>query len=302
MLKISIIIPIFNHSEYVQDCLKSILYQKDECFEIVAIDDGSVDDSYEKSLNYLSENFPADIWKLTTRENKGINATLNEAISQSSGEIIYLLASDDRMPLFSLKKIREYYLMAADKKKLFFYDVSLINWKGEIVKESAASIRRGGAQMLSFSKLYLASQIILRWGHPFAHQFYSRSYFDKYGPYPENLKYEDLFFALKAVALNKFDFVPLVLKEYRLRQDLSHTPGLNLAELNSTQSYIRKKFFPTKEGHYKFLFLIGREGFRTKSKAISYFGALIQLAIYYFCFLVFWFKSKINLYRNLLGY
>ena len=45
MLKLSIIIPIYNVEKYIEDCLNSILNQKTNDFEVICIDDGSVDNS-----------------------------------------------------------------------------------------------------------------------------------------------------------------------------------------------------------------------------------------------------------------
>lgn len=255
MIRISVIIPIFNHADYVIDCLSSILRQQDINFEIVAIDDGSIDDSYKLALEYLRKNLAPANWRLSTRENRGINSTLNEAINNSTGEIIYPLASDDRMPAGSFAQIRLAYSREKEKCKVFFYDVSLINWHGELVDGSSANARVGGASLLEYSKMHLVSQIALRWGSPFAHQFYPRDFYDKFGPYPENFKYEDLYFALKSISIDRFLFVPLPLKEYRLRLHQTATPGLNLSDLN--QAGIRRLFQKPKKSRYYFILLIG---------------------------------------------
>lgn len=282
-LKISIIIPIYNHENYVVECLKSIVEQRDYNFEIIAIDDGSTDSSYNYAYTYLKNNLDGTNWKISKRENKGINKTVNEAIQCSSGEIIYILASDDRMPLDSLTKIRQAYSDEIDSCKLFFYDVALISWDGELVNSSASSLRHGGAVLLSSSKLHLASQLILNWGCPFEHQFYSREYYNKFGPYPEELKYEDLYFALKAISNDCFYFVPYVLKEYRLRKNQTRTPGINDIDLN--QSIVRKTVNPMISSKYKFLFYISSRCDELNSGFIKYMFdkacVLIKRGVYY---------------------
>jgi len=256
-LKISVIIPIYNHADYVVECLESIVDQGDENFEIVAIDDGSIDSSHELALNYLGNNLAATQWKLSRRENRGINKTVNELVQNSSGEIIFLLASDDRMPAGSLAKIRQIYLNESDRCKLFFYDIATIDWQGLQIDQSESSHRRGGAALLGFSNMNLAAQIVLCWGRPFGHQFYSRDYYNKYGPYPENLKYEDLYFAFKAVSVDRFVFVPLVLKEYRLRQNLTNTPGLSPIDMCETYYLVRNEFKQSVRLRYSFILMLG---------------------------------------------
>lgn len=280
--KISVIIPIYNHADYIIECLSSVVNQQDENFEIVAIDDGSVDKSYELAREYLRENLDVTCWTISTRENRGINRTLNEAICKSTGEIIYLLASDDRMPADSLGAIREVYFREQDKCKLFFYDVNLIDCEGNQVCKGAAGDRKGGASLLEYSKRHLATQIILRWGNPFQHQFYSRRFFDKFGLYPETMKYEDLGMALYAISIDSFTFIPLILKEYRLRKSQIHTPGLTLDDLNQTA--IRNVYRKSVRLDYSLILLLGRLDFSAHTRIGRYifgkFSALLQRLIY----------------------
>ena len=284
-VKISVIIPIYNHGDYVLECLRSVVNQRDVCFEIVAIDDGSSDNSYGLALEYLGESLVTTNWKLTKRENRGINKTINEAIQNSSGEIIYLLASDDRMPDGSLAKIRQTYLNETERCKLFFYDIALISWQGELVNQSAASVRRGGASLLGYSKMYLATQIVLSWGSPFANQFYPRDYYERYGPYPEDLKYEDLYFALNAISVDRFIFVPFVLKEYRLRKNQTHTPGLTLADLDQTNVLVRNRFKKSIKLRYSLVLFVGSLYFNVDKNVFKYLlgkiGSLIQRSAYW---------------------
>lgn len=284
-LKISIIIPIYNHADFVVECLKSIVDQGDENFEIVAIDDGSTDSSHEVALEYLRNNLAATHWKLSRRENRGINKTVNEGVQNSSGEIIFLLASDDRMPDGSLAKIRQAYLNESDRCKLFFYDIALISWQGLLIKQSESSLRRGGAALLGFSNTHLAAQIVLCWGRPFGHQFYSRDYYNKYGPYPENLKYEDMYFAFKAISVDRFVFVPFVLKEYRLRQNQTNTPGLTPFDMSQTNILVRDKFKKSVRLRYSLILIIGHffhsGGVKFSNRLLVKICAMVHRVIYW---------------------
>ena len=46
-VKISVIIPVYNVEDYLEDCLKSVCKQDFDVFEIICVDDGSTDDSGE---------------------------------------------------------------------------------------------------------------------------------------------------------------------------------------------------------------------------------------------------------------
>jgi alpha-1,3-rhamnosyltransferase len=256
--KISVIIPIYNHEEYVVECLKSIVDQNDDDYEIVAIDDGSQDGSYDYALQYLRDNLAPDKWKLSTRANAGICKTINEAIAKSNGDILFLIASDDRMANGSFPVIRNVF---ADKKNeyiLHYYDSSLIDWKGEKYVDSVANQRRGGGILLNHSKFYLASEVILAWGSPFQNQLFSRKYYDQYGPYIDELPYEDLYFALKSISIDRFRFLPLVLKEYRVRKDNAHTPGLTLGDLCVKKVLFMREFDVSMRFKYFILLRLAR--------------------------------------------
>lgn len=90
--KISIVVPVYNVERYLERCLKSVLSQSFDDYEVVLVDDGSTDDSgnicdiYAKSYN----NF-----KVIHKENKGLSHTRNIGVDYSNGEFIYFLDSDD---------------------------------------------------------------------------------------------------------------------------------------------------------------------------------------------------------------
>ena len=215
--RISVIIPIFNHEDYVVECLASLVAQDFQDFEIVAIDDGSSDRSYQFAKEFLDGHFSSERFRLWAWANKGINATLNEAISRSRGEVVYPLASDDRLPGDALSGVWTAYLARRGRKpRLFFYDVALIDCSGATLAPSGAARRPGGSSLLAKSPLYLKTEMILDWGLPFSHQFYSRTFFDRCGPYPEELAFEDLYLALQGASRGKVTFIAEVLKEYRL--------------------------------------------------------------------------------------
>lgn len=90
--KISIIIPIFNTSKYLSDCLQSVLKQTLADIEIIAINDGSTD----HSLDILEQSAKIDPrLKVYTHPNMGQSATRNRGIDIAQGEYIYYMDSDD---------------------------------------------------------------------------------------------------------------------------------------------------------------------------------------------------------------
>lgn len=91
-VKISVILPVFNASKYINDSVNSVLQQTYKNFELIIINDGSTDNSSE-ILNHLA--MKDSRIKLYERQNKGLVNTLNEAISYCKGEFIARMDADD---------------------------------------------------------------------------------------------------------------------------------------------------------------------------------------------------------------
>lgn len=92
MVKLSVVVPIYNVAEYLPRCLDSIMAQTFEDFECFLVNDGSKDDSLAIIKSYL----PLDPrFKLIDKENGGLSDARNAGMAQANGEYIYFLDSDD---------------------------------------------------------------------------------------------------------------------------------------------------------------------------------------------------------------
>ncbi|WP_234734743.1 glycosyltransferase family A protein [Tellurirhabdus bombi] len=86
---ISVILPVYNAEKYLEESLESIWAQTLPPQEVIAINDGSTDNSLE-ILNKFSHKL-----RIVSRENRGICASLNQAIQLAKGELITFLDADD---------------------------------------------------------------------------------------------------------------------------------------------------------------------------------------------------------------
>lgn len=94
-LNLSIIIPVYNAMDYLEECLDSVLKQKNySCYEVIAINDGSTD----KSLDILKQ-YQQRYKQLVVvdQPNHGISATRNRGIKMSKGQYITFLDADDQL-------------------------------------------------------------------------------------------------------------------------------------------------------------------------------------------------------------
>ena len=90
---VSVVVPSYNHAQFVEATLRSIMRQTLCPAELVVIDDGSSDGSpavIERVLNHCP--FPCE---LIARENRGLSATLNEGFERTGGDYFAYLGSDD---------------------------------------------------------------------------------------------------------------------------------------------------------------------------------------------------------------
>ncbi len=90
MVKVSIIVPIFNTSKYLKRCIDSLINQTLEDIEIILINDGSTDETHNIVKSYSDPRI-----KYYKRKNYGIASTRNFGISNSTGEYISFVDSDD---------------------------------------------------------------------------------------------------------------------------------------------------------------------------------------------------------------
>jgi glycosyltransferase involved in cell wall biosynthesis len=89
---VSIILTVFNRSVYLPRSIDSVLNQTFLNWELIAIDDGSTDNSFEV-LKYYEKKFPGI--KIIRQENRGLAISRNRGIMLSSGKYITFLDSDD---------------------------------------------------------------------------------------------------------------------------------------------------------------------------------------------------------------
>jgi glycosyltransferase involved in cell wall biosynthesis len=89
----SIIVPLFNKSAHIEKCLKSIINQTFTEFEVVVVNDGSTDDSFEK----LQEISIANNYSLLiiNQENMGVSTARNNGVKAAKYDLIAFLDADD---------------------------------------------------------------------------------------------------------------------------------------------------------------------------------------------------------------
>ena len=99
---VTVVVPAYNHEDYIEECVDSILGQGYNNIELFVINDGSTDGTHEKMLNVCGKY--GDRIKYINKENEGLITSLNIALNEGSGKYFCELASDDSWVEGSLKK------------------------------------------------------------------------------------------------------------------------------------------------------------------------------------------------------
>lgn len=101
---ISIIIPIYNVENYLEQCLNSVIAQTYNNIEIILIDDGSIDDSGNICDEYKSRDSRI---KVIHKKNEGIGKTRNLGVKTANGKYIAFIDSDDKVKENYIEKLYE---------------------------------------------------------------------------------------------------------------------------------------------------------------------------------------------------
>ena len=90
MAKVSLVVPIYNSSKYLNKCIDSLVNQTLKDIEIILINDGSTDESEKVIKEYKDKRI-----KYISKKNEGIGKTRNRGIKEATGEYIAFVDSDD---------------------------------------------------------------------------------------------------------------------------------------------------------------------------------------------------------------
>ena len=115
-MKVSIIVPVYNVSNYIVKCLDSIIAQTFHSIECILVDDCGHDDSIEKAQRYINQySGHISFMIIHHNKNKGLSGARNTGINISTGDYLFFLDSDDAITpncIETLMSLAEKYPMA----------------------------------------------------------------------------------------------------------------------------------------------------------------------------------------------
>lgn len=137
-MKISIIVAAYNAQKYLEDTLDSLLHQTMDDYEVIVVNDGSVDNTRDILSDYENK---YNILKVIDQENGGPSAARNTGLAVAKGEYVYFFDADDILELDALsslynKAIRRKADLVIAKYDIFNrYRVFPVNGINDLVQE-----------------------------------------------------------------------------------------------------------------------------------------------------------------------
>lgn len=121
MAEISVVVPVYNVEEFLEECLDSIVNQTFRDIEIICINDGSTDGSLDILNRYQSLD---DRFTVVSQENSGHAVATNRGMELSKGKYLFLMDSDDKLELTAFEELYNY----AEEKDVDFVIFQAMNY------------------------------------------------------------------------------------------------------------------------------------------------------------------------------
>lgn len=177
-IAVSIIVPVYNSGKHLRTCLDSLVFQTVENFEIIAVNNGSTDDSLE-ILNSYAERFPDKFFVYTIEHSNFVGTGRNYGLTKARGKYIYFSDSDDiveRNGVFFLYNRMKHYDL-----DVCYGQVNFVN----LQSNTGFLLKSNGERKVSTEELILS-------GSEFWRRMYKKSLLDKIGPMPEDTLFDDI--------------------------------------------------------------------------------------------------------------
>lgn len=149
MGKVSIIVPVYNTSNQLRQCLESLVNQTIKDIEIIIINDGSTDNSEIIIQEYVKKY--SNLIKYCYKENEGIAKTRNFGIDKAQSDYILFVDSDDYISKDLIEKLMPYINKDIDVIK---FKLQRVSEDGEILERVDGPVFSETSGGEAFNKLY----------------------------------------------------------------------------------------------------------------------------------------------------
>lgn len=224
-IKVSIIIPVYNTSQYLPECLDSLVNQTLKDIEIICIDDGSNDSSFDILSEYAQKDSRVKVLK---QKNEGQSVARNRGLLEAKGEYIGFLDSDDYADATMFEKLYK-------NAQMNDSDISMCSIKVFNEKTGIATTEDPYMNLNLFDETFEKNAFTHNKTHDFIfricvtpwNKIYKRSFLlQNKILFPQNLNYEDnVFFYETFIQAQSISLVKEALVVYRRESETSYTFG-----------------------------------------------------------------------------
>ncbi|MDR9862871.1 MULTISPECIES: glycosyltransferase [Pseudomonas] len=249
---VSYIVPAYNHEQYVQCCLDSILADVYANKEIVIIDDGSTDDTAKVVEQWISAHGDSIKVVYRSRPNKGVTATINELTNMASGEFLRLGASDDYFLSGGSQKLVDY-LLSSPNKVAVIGDSVVVDENGKIVHNSGMTDLHRADKQKYLSEKGIVASVISNWAVAGPVPMVRKTYVTSGEGWDEGLRIDDWDFFLRIAAQGGLGFIDERVCAYRVHSsNTCRTPDVS-SRINNLQESgrVAKRHVEKFEGAFK---------------------------------------------------
>ena len=219
-IMVSVIVPIYNVEEFLEECLESIRNQTYTNIEVILVNDGSTDGSREICESYCEKDIR---FRLINQENQGQSVARNRGVKESVGQYIMFVDSDDVVNTDVLEVLLPYMKtdvdiveceMTREKEAFFLNKIPTIVFEGNSKEAILNCIAFRAVKFCAFTKLY------------------RREIVEKI-PFLEGYIYEDVFTGINYLNhIRKIIVVDYIGYYYRVRPNSTMTKSFNEKNLD----------------------------------------------------------------------
>ena len=234
MIKISIIVPVYNTEKYLKKCLESLCNQSvdKKTYEIIVVNDGSPDDS--ERIIYLFQKKYEDLFKYIKKKNGGISSARNAGLKAATGKYIMFVDSDDYIDSDTLENF--YKIEKNDDMYIYGYREIYDGSVKEVKINNSESKSVKDALPIFFENSAVRGYV---WNKIFKREIIKKNMLK----FDENIKHiEDLLFVMEYIS--KISNICLCSKtyyNYLQRNGSLVNSGFNMGKLTAFTSFNRIK-------------------------------------------------------------
>ena len=204
--KVSVIVPVYKVEQYLRQCMDTLVGQTLQEIEIIAVNDGSPDNSL-KILREYEKQYPEKV-RVFSIENQGVSHARNYGFSQSTGKYILFVDSDDYLERDACRKLYE---------RAIFHGNDLILFGRYHLRKEEMTEKKNLPQIDDFQLIEHKDEMARLSPFPWD-KFIKRELFAQTGGFPEGMRFEDLPVAhMLAVSAQKIGVIRECLYYYRVQ-------------------------------------------------------------------------------------